>query len=168
MMQMDAPVPPPSAAERLQTLNRIQTLRRRRGFLTGLLVGQLIIIALDVGGTWFLRAHPQVKLQAPIGVPSVVFLGMAAGAGVMILGLALISMALGLRRRFRKGGLKRLFLTSAALGVSIGVIIGTAWFMIPQPEWRPTLEFARSKSVETLEASRQTMRSLLGLRPSVR
>lgn len=156
-----------SAADRLKTLNREQKRRRRRGFLLGLLVGQLVIIAMDLGGTLFLRTHPQVKLQAPVGVPSIVFLGMAVGAALMIAVLALIFGAAGLRGLFRKasasalaGGFKRLFMTSMALGVSIGVIIGTAWFMIPQPDWLATVGFAKSKGAETVESSKQTFKAM--------
>src|SRR5688572_31906518 len=82
--------PGPSAADRQRELHLQQKRRRRRGFLLGLLVGQILIIGLDLGGSYFLKTHPNFKLQAPIGVPSIVFLGMSVGAAVMILALSLI------------------------------------------------------------------------------
>src|SRR5207249_4221762 len=83
--KMATPTAVPSATERLRNLMIVQRRRRRRGFLTGLLAGQVLIIALDLGGIWALRHYPHLKLQAPIGVQAIVFLGMAAGAAVMLL-----------------------------------------------------------------------------------
>src|SRR5262245_41634896 len=83
MGKMSSPTAVPSAAQRQLNLQRLQKKRRRRGFLLGLLVGQILIIALDLGGEWFLRTHPHVKLQTNIPVSAIVFLGMAAGAAVM-------------------------------------------------------------------------------------
>src|SRR5579862_400298 len=88
--KMATPTAVPSATERRYNLSLLQKRKRRRGFLAGLLAGQVLIMAMDFGGSWFLRTHPHVKLQAPIGVPAVVFLGMAIGAAVMIAGLSLI------------------------------------------------------------------------------
>ena len=112
--------------------------RRRRGFLLGLLAGQILIIALDVGGTLLLKARPHVRIQAPFGVPSIVFLGMAIGAAIMILAVAWIALV------SRRGFLR----TAAAMGLTIGVIVGTAWFMIPEPEWAPTLRFAQEQGLK--------------------
>jgi hypothetical protein len=161
--KMVAPTAAPSAKDRAWHLAQEQKRRRRRGFLIGLLVGQLLIIALDLGGEFFLRTHPQVKLQAPIRVASIVFLGMAVGAAVMIVAVALITLVMGLRGKSGGvvGGIQRVVLTTFALGVSIAVILGTAWFMIPSAEWKPTVEFARGKGVEALEGSKAKIRSML-------
>lgn len=166
--KMVTPTAVPSAMERAYHLAQAQKRRRRRGFLLGLLFGQLLIIALDLGGEIFLRTHPNVKLQAPIRVASIVFLGMAAGAAVMILAVALIYLVLALRALSGRksvvaaagGGIKRLVLTVLALGVSMGVILGTAWFMIPAADWKPTVEFARGKGRDALQASKAKVRSM--------
>jgi len=162
--KMVTPTAAPSAAERTRNLEMLRRRRRRRGFLVGLLAGQLLILALDYGGTWLLRTHPQVKLQAPVGVPAIVFLGMAIGAAAMLALLALIFVFLGLRALFgrrRTGlataigrGIGRVFLTTATLGVTMAVILGTAWFMIPGPEWTATRDFARSQGRKAADAAR--------------
>jgi hypothetical protein len=166
--KMVTPTVVPGAMERAYQMVQEQKQRRRRGFLTGLLVGQLLIIALDLGGEFYLRTHPNVKLQAPIRVASIVFLGMAAGSAVMVAGVSVIYMALGLRALFGRkgviaaagGGIKRVVLTALALGVSMGVVLGTAWFMIPASEWKPTTEFARDKGIRLVEASKSKVRSM--------
>jgi hypothetical protein len=165
--KMVAPTAAPSAMERAWNLAQQQKRRRRRGFLMGLLFGQLLILALDLGGEFFLRTQPQIKLQAPIRVASIVFLGMAVGAAAMILAVVLIYFGMALRAMGRGksgtvvGGIKRVVLTTLALGVSIAVILGTAWFMIPSAEWKPTVEFAREKGVEALEGTKAKMRAML-------
>jgi len=157
----------PSAAERQRALHLAQKRRRRRGFLLGLLAGQILIIALDLGGSLFLRTHPHFKLQAPIGVPSIVFLGMSVGAAVMLLAVALIYSAMALRSMFGKrvvaaagSGILRVFMTALALSVTIGVIIGTAWFMIPHAEWTPTVRYAQEQGEKAVDASKAKARSI--------
>jgi len=169
MGKMQTPTSVPSAAQRQANLDRIQKQRRRRGFLIGLLVGQFVIIALDLGGELFLRTHPQVRLQAPIPVSAIVFLGMAAGAAVMILAVALIYGVMALRGLFGKKsavraagrGIVRTVLTLLALGVTMGVILGTAWFMIPEAKWKDTVDFARDKGVQALDASKGKVKGWL-------
>ncbi|MBV8878787.1 MAG: hypothetical protein JO332_02375 [Planctomycetaceae bacterium] len=168
---MSTPTAVPSATERRYNLSRMQQRRRRRSFLIGLLAGQLLIIAMDLGGAWFLRTHPQVKLQAPVGVPAVVFLGMAIGAAAMIGTLGLIFAVLGLRGLFGRRqaslatstghGIRRVVQTVLALGVSMAVILGTAWFMIPGAEWKPTVDFAKGQGRKAVERSKAQLRSML-------
>jgi hypothetical protein len=168
--KMATPTAVPSATERRYNLSLLQKRKRRRGFLTGLLAGQLLIMAMDFGGTWVLRSHPQVKLQAPIGVQAVVFLGMAIGGVVMIAGLALIFAGLGLRalfgpRRVSLGraaarGIARVFQTAFVLGLSMAVILGTAWFMIPGDEWAKTGTFARDQGRKVLAATKSRVKSM--------
>ena len=122
-----------------------------------------------------LRTHPHMVLQAPIRVASIVFLGMAAGAALMIAVVALVYLGIGIRSVFGRRstgllttlgrGLKRLVLTGAALGVSMGVILGTAWFMIPPSEWPATGAFARSRGREALDATTTRLRTFLHLSP---
>jgi len=175
--KMATPTAVPSAAERQRNLALLQKKRRRRGFLFGLLAGQILIIGLDLGGRLLLRLNPQVKLQADIPVAAIVFLGMAAGAVLMIVVVALIFLVQGLRAFFGKRsttlftalgrGIKRVFLTSAALGVSMGVIIGTAWFMIPGAEWKKTIDYTRQQGTKALDASKSKVRSLFKPAPRV-
>jgi len=166
-----SPTAAPSATERRRHLAINQKRRRRRGFLLGLLAGQILILALDFGGTWFLRTHPQVKLQAPVGVPAVVFLGMAIGAALMVAALALIFAALGLRAFFGRRetslvtaiarGIGRVFLTTTTLGLTMSVILGTAWFLIPGSEWRTTADFAEAQGKKAAEATKSTIKALV-------
>jgi hypothetical protein len=169
MGKMSSPTAVPSAAQRQLNLDRLQKKRRRRGFLLGLLVGQIVIIALDLGGELFLRTHPQVKLQASIPVSSIVFLGMAAGAAVMIAAVALIYGVMALRGLFGKKsavvaagrGILRVILTGLTLGVTMGVILGTAWFMIPGARWKDTADFAKDRGVQALDASKAKVKGWL-------
>jgi len=169
MGKMSSPTSVPSAAQRQLNLDRIKKKRRRRGFLLGLLVGQFVIIALDLGGELFLRTHPQVKLQASIPVSSIVFLGMAAGAAVMILAVALIYGVMALRGLFGKKsavvaagrGIWRVILTLLTLAVTMGVILGTAWFMIPEAKWKNTVDFAKDRGVEAVDASKAKVKGWL-------
>jgi hypothetical protein len=163
----ETPTAVPSGTQRRFNLDRLKKRARRRGFLTGLLVGQVLIVAMDLGGELFLKTHPHVTLRAKIPVSSIVFLGMAAGAAVMLLAVAMIYGGMGLRGFFGKKpavaatgrGIRRVFLTVLALGVTMGVILGTAWFMIPQPKWKDTVDFAKERGVDLLDASKATLRS---------
>jgi hypothetical protein len=175
MGKMSSPTSVPSAAQRQLNLERLKKDRRRRGFLTGLLVGQLLIIGLDIGGDLFFRMHPHVTLRASVPVSAIVFLGMAAGAAVMILAVALIYGGMALRGLFGKKsavaaagrGLRRVVLTLLALGVTMGVILGTAWFMIPAARWKDTVDFAKERGVQALNASKAALPGWLksGARP---
>ena len=169
--KMAMPTSVPSATERRRNLERLQRRKRRRGFLAGLLAGQLLILGLDLGGAWLLRRLPHVKLQAPVGVQAIVFLGMAIGAAVMIAGVAAIYVGMAVRALFgrRPGGLVaaafrglgRVAGTALVLGVSMAVILGTAWFLIPREEWRPTADFAKARGRALAEASRLRLKSFL-------
>ncbi len=176
--KMATPTAVPSAAERQRQLALQQKRRRRRGFLVGLLVGQFLIIALDLGGQFILDHAKQLKLQAPIKVASIVFLGMAAGAALMLLFVGLVFLVQGIRGLFGSRspglfvaigrGIKRLVLTSMALGVSMGVIVGTAWFMIPRPQWKPTINYAREQGEKGVEASKEKLKSMFKPAPKAR
>ncbi|HEV3027129.1 MAG TPA: hypothetical protein VG457_06120 [Planctomycetota bacterium] len=169
--KMVTPTAVPSATERRRNLSLLQKRKRRRGFLTGLLAGQLLIMAMDFGGTWFLRSHPHVKLQAPVGVQAVVFLGMAIGGGVMIAALSAIFAVLGLRALFgprRVGlgtatgrGIARVLQTTLVLGLSMAVILGTAWFMIPGDEWTRTGAFAKEQGRKVMAAAQSRLKSMV-------
>ena len=100
------------------------------------------------------------------------------GAALMILAVALIYGVLGLRALFGKKstgvasaagqGIKRVFLTVLALGVSMGVILGTAWFLIPRAEWKPTIQFAKDQGLKAVEASKSKVKGLFTPAPRAR
>src|SRR5579862_6388138 len=169
--KMATPTAVPSATERRYNLSLLQKRRRRRGFLTGLLAGQILIMAMDAGGTWFFRTHPHVKLQAPVGVQAVVFLGMAIGGGLMLAALALIFAVLGLRALLGKRsvglgtaagrGIARVFQTAFVLGLSMAVILGTAWFMIPGDEWAKTGAFAKDQGRRVVDSAKSRLKSMV-------
>lgn len=176
--KMVTPTAVPSAAERLRNLSLIQMRKRRRGFLSGLLAGQVLIAAMDFGGSWFFRSHPQVKLQAPVGVPAIVFLGMALGSAIMIAALTAIFGVQGLRALFgkRPGGLgasvgrgvRRVVQTSVVLGLSMAVMLGTAWFLIPGEEWKPTVDFAKDRGRKLASASMDRLKAMVHPAPASR
>ena len=49
------------------------------------------------------------------------------------------------------------------MGITIGVIIGTAWFMIPHEEWAPTVRFSEDQGVKAWESSKAGARSMFGV-----
>lgn len=170
--KMVTPTSVPSATQRRYNLVRLQRRRQRRGFLLGLLVGQIIIIAFDVGGELFLRTHPHIRIAESLRVSSIVFLGMAAGAVLMTAGVAAIyafQALCALRGPSRSGsilrGLRRVFFTLCILAPTMGIILGTAWFMIPGESWKPTVDFARRKGAQGFKASSLRIRSLFGPSP---
>jgi len=167
---MVTPTAVPSATERRYNLSLLQKRKRRRGYLIGLLVGQIFIIGMDVGGALILKFNPQIKLTAPVGVASIVFLGMAIGAAVMLLAIAILYAGLGLRALFGNrrvglfsavgGGIQRIVQTFFAVGLTMAVILGTAWFMIPGAEWKPTADFAKAEGRKLLDGTKHRVRSL--------
>lgn len=147
-----APPAKPSAAERRQAIQQGQTSKRKRGFLYGLLAGQILIILLDLGGRAVLHFfRDRIRVNAPIPIEALVFLGMAGGiviTAVMILfvlGLQGVGWTFGKKKvgffTAVGRGVKRMFQAAWALGLTLGVIGGTAWFMIPGREWKPTAEY---------------------------
>ncbi len=153
-----SPTSVPSTQERLDRLQKGQRARRRRGFLWGLLAGQLLVIAMDFGGELLIRLlHHQFRFQPPpgISVRSLVFIGMAAGIAItgllifLVLGFSGAGYVLGRKKTglitAAGRGIRRVFQAAWALGLTIGVIGGTAWFLIPRPEWKPTVDYIRSQ-----------------------
>ena len=148
--------PKPSAAERMANIHQIQKSRRRRGFLIGLLVGQLLIVALDFGGEGLVRLlGERVRFEPPVPLRALVFVGMTAGIVMtalivlFLLGLQGAGWAFGKARRgFFAAvgvGLKRVWKAAWSLGLTLGVIGGTAWFLIPRQEWKPTGQWLKAQ-----------------------
>lgn len=162
--------PPADGARRSAGLRRPGDAgrgRRRRGFWLGLLAGALAVVALDYGGEWALRAlQPTLQFRPPPGMSlrSVVFIGMVTGialTGVLILltlGWSGASYVLGPRRtgplRALLRGARRLAGAAWALGLTLGVVGGTAWFLIPRPERGPTADYLRTRGEEGLRKGR--------------
>jgi hypothetical protein len=46
----------------------------------------------------------------------------------------------------------------------MGVILGTAWFMIPEPKWADTVRFAKERGVEALDPFKFKLKSWFGLK----
>lgn len=123
---------------------------KARAFLTGLLAGQLLILLLDLGGGFLLRSF-KGRVKVPIPLEAIVFIGMTAG---IVLTALLIFFALGVRGlgwTFGKKdvgffsavgrGIRSTLQAAGALGLTLGIVGGTAWFMIPRAEWKPTVRF---------------------------
>lgn len=153
--------------------------RRRRGFWLGLGAGALLVVALDYGGEWVLvllssryRFHP----PAGMSLRSAVFLGMIAGialtgGGILLtLGWSGAGYLLGPRRigpfRALARGARRLAQAAWALGLTLGVVGGTAWFLIPRPERPLTLEYLRTRREEGLQKGREWMEGLRSPSPA--
>jgi hypothetical protein len=173
---MASPTSAPSATERRANLDRIQSSKRRKGFLIGLLVGQLLILGLDYGGRLALHLlKDKVKLQSPVPHEALVFIGMTAG---IVITMLLILFVLGLQGMgwvFGKNqvgfftavgrGLKRVFKAAWALGITLGVIGGTAWFMIPRSEWKPTATYLEGHGRKALDKGKAWAKDLLAPPP---
>lgn len=172
-----SPTSAPSAEERAAALGRSQRARRLRGFLWGLLAGQLLIIAMDFGGELLIRLlHHKVRFQPPPGmsVRSLVFIGMTAGIAItglfifLLLGLSGAGYVLGKKKAglFTAvgRGARRVFKAAWALGLTLGVIGGTAWFLIPRPQWKPTAEYLRTQGEKGYKGARDWVED--SLKPS--
>jgi hypothetical protein len=162
----------PSAEERRAAIQAGQTRKRKRGFLYGLLAGQVLIIVLDLGGKAILHLlRDKVRPGAPVTLEALVFLGMAGGIVITALMILFVLGMQGLGWTFGKKktgfftavgrGLKRMFQAAWALGLTLGVIGGTAWFMIPGPEWKPTAEYIDGQKDRALHKARGWLDGLL-------
>jgi hypothetical protein len=142
----------PSAQERRAAIQQGQKKKRLRGFLIGLLAGQLLIILLDLGGKALLYLlRDRIRSNSPVPLEALVFIGMASGILITALLIFAVLGMQGLGWAFGKKkvgffaaagrGAKRVFQAAGALGLTLGVIGGTAWFMIPARDWVPTVEY---------------------------
>ncbi len=160
--KMVAPTASPPTADRMANILRIQRARRRRGFMIGLLAGQLLIVGLDLGGELLIRAvSHKVVFNAPIPFRAVVFLGMTAGIAAigLLIGLLLGFQGLGwIFGRKKVGfltalcrGFRRMGRAALSIGLTLAVIGSTAWFMIPGSEWRHTAGWLDGKRRTVVE-----------------
>jgi hypothetical protein len=148
-----------------------QKKRRTRGFLFGLLAGQALVIGVDLGGAALLHYfQDRIRVNAPIPFQALVFAGMSAGIVITAL---LILAVLGLQGAgwvFGKKkvgfftavgrGLKRCFKAAWALGLTLGVVGGTAWLMIPGSEWARTAEYFKEQGVRGGERAKSWVTEL--------
>ncbi len=175
--KMASPTAAPSATERRAHLDRAQRARRRRGFLIGLLVGQLLVLGLDFGGGAALHLlRDKVTVQTPVPHQALVFIGMTAG---IVITMLLILFVLGLQGAGwvfgKKGagfftavgrGVKRIFKAAWALGITLGVIGGTAWFMIPRDQWKPTATYLQDHGQKALQKGKGWVKDIVAPPPS--
>jgi len=163
--KMTPPTATPSASERRANLDRIQKVRKRKGFLIGLLVGQLLVIGLDFGGKAILDAIAhKYKFNAPIPLQSLVFLGMAGGIAItavlilFVLGFQGVGYVFGSKQvgffTAVGRGIRRVFKAAWSLGLTLGVIGGTAWFMIPGSRWKDTTEYMKLHGDKAVQGAR--------------
>src|SRR5258707_13584287 len=80
---MSTPTAVPSATERRYNLSLLQKSKRRRGFLTGLMAGQLLIMPMDFGGAGFFPSRPPGKLRQPGALVAGVFVGVPFSAAAV-------------------------------------------------------------------------------------
>ena len=164
--------PKPTADQRRAAIQQGQKAKRKRGFLYGLLAGQILIILLDLGGGALLHVfRDRVRVNAPIPLEALVFLGMSAGIVITALMIFFVLGMQGLGWTFGQKkvgfltavgrGMKRVFQAAWALGLTLGVIGGTAWFMIPGREWKTTADYMNAQKDRALHKARGWVDGLL-------
>jgi hypothetical protein len=131
-----------SAQARMESLRLSQKAGRRKKFLLALLGGQAFVLLLDLGGEALLHVlRNKVQYRGAFPLRSMVFLGMTStilAMGLLVfffLGYRASRYALGDRKVgfFRAVwiGIRRVWNEAWAFGLILGVIGGTAWFLIP-------------------------------------
>ena len=152
--------------------------RRRKGFLWGLLAGQVIILIVIFGGRaalFFLK--DRVKFNPPIPLEALVFLGMVSGILVTAIAIFFVLGFLGAGYFFggKKGvkkvgfttavgrGIRRCFSATWAIGVTLGVIGGTAWLLVPTEKREPTIDYLKDKGGEAIRSSKEWAENKFGI-----
>lgn len=144
--RMDSPtVPPIAISARRNELQASLRRRRRRGFLIGLVVGQLFVLALVFGGEALIKLRPELRIDLP--VRTVVFAGVTAGLALTGVLIGLLLMIEGLLYVVRpKGkpfgvalanGFRRTVRALLSLGITLIVVSGTAAAGVPIDQWKP-------------------------------
>ncbi len=146
------PAPPPAPPR-----------KRRWGWLLGILVGGLLVAALDFGGEAALARWSHVKLRGPLSLRAWVALGMIGGIGLgavllfFLWGLHSARETLGGKVGFFRAvgrGIKHFFQAAWAVGLTFGVVGGTAWFLVPPPERRPAVDYVRDEGRKALDKTK--------------
>ena len=168
----EAEKPKPSAKERRAAIQEGQKRKRSRGFLYGLLVGQLLVLTVDLGGNAILHLfRDRIRVNAPVPLEALVFIGMASGIVItalmilFVLGLQAMGWTFGKKKvgffTAVGRGFQRVFKAAWALGITLGVIGGTAWFMIPGKDWKPTQDYLLEQGDRAVDKGRGFVRDLL-------
>jgi hypothetical protein len=163
--KLTSPTAAPSPTERRANLDRIQKTRKRKGFLIGLLAGQVLVIGLDIGGVLILRAiEHKYAFKAPIPLQALVFLGMAGGIAItallilFVLGLQGAGYVFGTKKvgffTAVGRGIRRVWKAAWALGLTLGIVGGTAWFMIPGTRWKDTTDYMKEHRDKAIRDAR--------------
>lgn len=158
-----------SASDRLADILEKQKKKSRKGFLFGLIAGQLLVVGLSLGGGTLLELFKdKIKVNAPICLEALVFIGMSAGillTGLLIagvLGLQGVGWLFGKKKPGGVGrGVGRVMKGMFSVGITFLVIGGTAWALIPKPEWKPTALYLRDQGLKGYEAARDWTEKLL-------
>ena len=152
-MPLHGKVEPPSvqgksARERLALMEENKKKKKRKGFLFGLWAGQLMILALSLGGERVLAFFPNHDVELPFRL--VVFAGIAASLLLvgMLIDLLLFFQALGCLfspkgKKFGRAlwnGIRRVARASFAWGATVLVFCGTSAATIPMEQWKPSVE----------------------------
>jgi len=138
-------VPPHSARERRGALNEAQRGKRRRSFLIGLVVGQILVVGLSFGGEALLQLRPDLKLTLSprvlvwAGVTSgIVFTGILIGFLMTVQALVYMIRPRGKPLGTALGnGVKRIVRATLSLATTLIVLSGSALATIPYSQWRP-------------------------------
>jgi hypothetical protein len=145
------PTSVPSPAARLENLNRKARASRRKKFLIALLAGQLLVLLLDFGGDALLHLlRNKLQYRGAFPLRTMVFLGMTSTIVAIAI---LLFLVLGFKgTRYVLGpkkvgfltalwiGIRRVWNEAWALGLILGVIGGTAWFLIKPDTERDALK----------------------------
>lgn len=171
--KMATPTVVPSAAARKENLRRTEKAGRRKKFLWALLGGQVFVLLLDLGGEALLHLlRTKVQYRGALPLRSMVFLGMTST--ILAMGL-LVFLFLGYRAsRYAAGerkvgvfraiwiGIRRVWNEAWALGLILGVIGGTAWFLIPAAGRTELTD----KGVEVIQKGKGWVQDKLHLSPA--
>jgi hypothetical protein len=164
----EPPAPKLTAEQRRAAIQEGQKRKRSRGFLYGLLAGQVLILAIDLGGSALLHVfRDRVRVNAPVPLQALVFFGMSAGIVITALMIFFVLGLQGMGWAFGKKkigfftavgrGVKRVFKAAWALGLTLGVIGGTAWFMIPGGDWKPTTDYLIEQGERAADRVREAL-----------
>ena len=173
--KMVSPTSVPSPTTRLENLRQKEKSGRRKKFLIALLAGQLFVLLLDLGGEAVLRLlRDKLQYRGAFPLRSMVFIGMTST--IVLMGLLLFlylgykgtnyvfgEKKVGLFRALWIG-IRRIWNEAWALGLILGVIGGTAWFLIPAAG-RHELQ---DKGAEVLNRGRSWVEQRLHPAPPVR
>lgn len=138
--------------------------KRRGGWLLGVLVGGLLVAALDFGGEAALARWSHVRLRGPLSLRAWVAVGMIGGIGLgavllfFLWGFHSARETLGGKVGFFRAlgrGIKHFFQTAWAVGLTLGVVGGTAWFLVPPPERGPAVDYVRDEGQKAVDKAKR-------------